>query len=457
LQFGINVTSPETFMLKERHTHDTILFFLGMLLSLAILSLFMYLYAGDSSYLLYIFYLTTLVFQQVTYTGFLPALAPLWFNRIDNAIVVPKIALMIVAAALYARAFLKTAQWSRLDHIYRLFIWGTLLEIPLIGTPLFYIPEVTVITGLFFIVFNTYAGIVVYRKGYKAARFFVLAWLFLAVGYFVMILDALGLLSMMYRFPMLILAMTTLEAILLLVAFVDRFYHYQLQKLAFEQRYNRLLTQQKEEVKEEVSKRTSELNRAIKEKETLFKELHHRVKNNLQLILSIIRLQRNRAVHEETQAVLQVFEQRITTIANTHEILLQEGGGEKIAMKHYLQSLCCDLKDAFEREDIHYRCDSNVYLPLREAVYVGLIVNELLTNIFKHTETNRDMTIFIALHEEKGSYLLQIKAPPRIDEKQETGGGLGLTIVQTLVKEQLGGTMQSYINGNDITNIRFRL
>ncbi len=455
LQLGLSIQLLEQFKHHEQHREDIILFFLGMLLSLAILSLLMYLYARDPSYLLYLFYLATLVFQQVTYTGFLPSFAPLWFNKIDDAIVVPKIALMIVAAALYARAFLQTAVWEKLDRVYRFFIRFTLLQIPFVGTPLFYMPEVTVVTGLFFVIFNTYAGIAIYRKGYKAARFFVLAWLILAVGYFVMILDALGWLSVMYRFPMLIMALTVLEAILLLLAFVDRFYHYQLEKLAYEKRYNRLLTSQKEEVESEVAKRTAQLNNAVQEKETLFKELHHRVKNNLQLILSIVRLQRNRALHPETRDALQAFEQRIGTIANTHEMLLHEEGHELVEMKPYMQNLCSDLMDAFAKERIVYECSRDVKLPLREAVYVGLIVNELVTNIFKHATLDVETVVTIVLKQDENGYLLQVKVPSRSDIKAVNGSGLGMVIVKTLVEEQLGGTLKSDHNDKDTTTIRF--
>lgn len=456
LEFGLHLLPPERFVAQERHRYDTIVFFLGMLLSLAILSLLMYLYARDSSYLLYLFYLATLVFQQVTYTGFLPLSAPLWFNRIDNAIVVPKVALMIIAAALYARAFLRTAQWSEIDRVYRFFIWITLLQIPLVGTPWFYHPEVTVITGLFFVLFNTYAGVAIYRRGYKPARFFVLAWLLLAAGYLVMIFDALGYLSVMYRFPMLIMAMTTLEAILLLLAFVDRFYHYQLQKLAYEQRYNRLLTEQKEAVEREVTRQTAELHEAVEEKETLFRELHHRVKNNLQLILSIVRLQRNRAKQKETREALNTFEQRVATIANTHEILLQEGGMEMVDMQVYLQSLCGDLMEAFSREEMQYRCSSDVRLPLREAVYVGLIVNELVTNMFKHATPDAQMCVTIGLHKSQDFYLLQVDAPAQPQNSVVNSNGLGQIIVKTLAEEQLGGTIETHLDGSESISIRFR-
>ena len=456
LQFGLSFQSRKIFNHNEQFREDLILFFLGMLFSLAILSFLMYLYAKDYSYLLYIFYLATLVFQQVTYTGFLPSIAPLWLNKIDNAIVVPKVALLIIAAALYARVFLRTSQFKEIDTIYKFFLWFSLLQIPLVGTSFFYLPVVTVITGLFFVVFNTYAGIVIYKRGYKAARFFVLAWLLLAPGYFGMILDALGLVSLMYRFPMLIMAMTTIEAILLLLAFVDRFYHYQFEKLAYEKRYNQLLSDQKEEVESRVSLRTIELKDALDEKEMLFKELHHRVKNNLQLILSIVHLQQNRAKQEETKEALQSFEQRVATIANTHEMLQYEKGYELVQMQPYLQNLCGDLIHALSKEQFIHDCNSDVTLPLREAIYVGLIVNELITNIVKHKEVDIDTLINILLQQNNNEYFLQIKEPNRQKIYNTKSKGLGLLIVKTLVEKQLGGSLE-YDNNHHTTTIRFEL
>ncbi len=456
LQIGLTMQSLETFKHSEQFREDLILFFLGMLCSTAILSFLMYLYAKDSSYLLYIFYLATLVFQQVTYTGFLPSLAPLWFNKIDNALVVPKVAVMIVAAALYSRAFLRTQRWKKIDRVYKFFIWFTLLQIPLVGTSYFYLPEMIVLTGLFFVLFNTYAGIAVYNRGCKSARFFVLAWLLLAPAYVGMILDAFGLVSLMYRFPMLIMALTTFEAILLLLAFVDRFYHYQLEKLAYEKRYNQLLTDQKEEVENRVALRTAELKNALDEKETLFQELHHRVKNNLQLILSIVRLQRNRAEQKETKEVLQTFEQRVTTIANTHEMLQYEKGHETVQMQPYLQNLCTGLVKALSKKEFIYKCDSDVKLPLREAIYVGLIINELITNLLKHFKAATYTAVTIILQQTHNKYQLQIKSPNREKAIQPSGKGLGLLIVKTLVEQQLEGTLH-YSDDNDIITIRFEL
>lgn len=455
LQAGISVETEERFERVEQRKEYLLVFFLGMLFSLAILSFMMYLYAHDKSYLFYILYLTTLVFQQMTYTGFLPSLAPLWFNKADSMLVVPKVAVMIIAASLYARAFLRTKLFTKIDRIYKFFIFAALLQIPFVSTHFLYLPEVTVFTGLLFVLFNTYAGIVIYLGGYRSARFFVLAWLLLAPAYIGMILDAFGIVSFMYRFPMLIIAMTTIEAILLLLAGIDRFYHFHLEKLAYERRYNRLLNAQKEEVENRVALRTAELKDALDEKEILFRELHHRIKNNLQLILSIVRLQRNRAENEETKEALGRFEQRVATIANTHEMLRLDKGVEKVEMQPYMHTICTDLIDAVGKERFACLCDSDVELPLREAVYLGLILNELLTNLLKHKESVE--RVHMELRQQEREFFLRLHAAMGREKKNRNeGGGLGLLIVKTLVQKQLRGSIE-FKDGKSTIVIRFRL
>lgn len=456
LQFGLALHSPRSFESKDRTLQHMIVLFIGMICAFGILSLTMYFYARDTSYLYYVLYLCTLLFQQLTYTGFLPMYAPQWFTRLDDHIVVPKIALMIAAAALYARSFLKTRRWPGIDRIYRLFILVCLAQIPLVGTAWFYLPEFTVFTGLLFILFNTVAGIMIYRRGHKEARFFIAAWLMLVVGYSLMIVDALGWVSIMYRFPELILAATAIEALLLLLAFIDRFYLYQQQKLAYERRYNRLLSDQNAQIETKVIERTDALNHALHARETLYKELHHRVKNNLQLILSIIRLQARRADRHETAEQLQQLQGRIETIARTHELLYQQEGVETVDMNDYLKTFSRSMLHALTPANFRFQCDCTERLPLREAVYVGLIVNELFTNALKHATNGEEPLFGIRLKYASGAYRLEVTTPYHA-YAHENGNGLGLTIVHTLVVDQLGGTLEQTENDRTHTRIRFTL
>lgn len=454
LQFGITLYSPEAFTASDNAYKSLLLLFLGMLVSLALLSLMMYVYANDSSYLLYVWYLAALVYQQLTYTGLLPLYAPAWFTRIDNAIVVPKVSLMIIAAAFYARAFLKTALHPDIDRIYKAFIVITLVHIPFVATRWLYLPELTIFIGLFFILFNTAAAILIYRRGHKEARFFIAAWLLLGIGYFVMIADALGWVSLMHHFPELIMATTVVEALLLMLAFVDRFRIYQQQKLQLEQQYNKLLGEQKAQVEAQVIERTDELDRALKTERTLFKELNHRVKNNLQLILSVLRLQTGRAEHAETKEQLSQLQGRIETIAGIHEMLYQKEGAETIDMQAYLQRVNQSLLQSLAPSACSFTCHCHAQLPLREAVYVGLIINELFTNALKHAP-NKLKDFSITMTQTDLHYELEIITPCQHEVSAKEG--LGMTIVKTLIYEQLEGTMEQRQNDCTHTRIRFTL
>lgn len=458
LQFGLSLKTSDTFAADDLFTRYSILLFIGMLVSLWLLSLLMYLYTKDSSYGLYALYLAVLFFQQLTYVGFLPLYAPAWFTRIDNAIVVPKVGMMIIAAALYARAFLDTVRLPKIDRIYRIMIVVTAIEIPLVGTSWSYLPELMVLTGLLFIIFNTAAGVIVYRRGHAEARFFIAGWSILIIGYLLMIVDAFGWVSVMYRFPELIMLSTVVEALLLILAFVDRFQLYQQQKLVIEKRYNRLLMNQKERVENEVVRRTEELHRSMSEKETLFKELHHRVKNNLQLILSIIRLQKNRTLSEEARSESALLERRIETIAKTYEILYQSDDINRVDMQQYLKALSRSLISGFSQEKIRSSCECHLELPLREAVYIGLIFNELVTNALKYAYTDTaDAVISVSINTEGESHRLEIVTPDGEPSESTVGEGLGMTIVRTLVYDQLGGTIEHADRHFTHTIIRFAL
>ena len=447
LQFSLLLLTQEKFLSLENSLHNAILLFLGMLTTLALLSFLIFLYTKDKALLFYILYLSALIYQQITYLGFLPAHMPLWFNIFDNNIAVWKVALLIISASLYARAFLRTKKFKKIDFFYKAFIVITLIEIPLVGTQNFYYPQIIILTGLLFIFFNTYSGIKIYLKGYKEARFFVAAWIFLLTGYLFMIVDALGVVSIMYHIPYLILILTVIEATLLLIAFIDKFYIYQQEKLSLEKEYSKLLLKQKEQIANEVKRQTKELQIAAKEKEMLFRELNHRVKNNLQLIVSLIDLQKSRTNLEETKEALSNFKNRIISIAKIHEGLLANSNKELIDMKLYTDALIQNIVTALSKEKITIKNSTKIFLPMKVAINIGLILNEFITNEIKYGDTKE---ISIKLTNSNNNYTLKLNIP----YYESSSKGLGFLIIKTMVYSQLKGKIES-VGKNTI--IRFKL
>ena len=129
------------------------------------------------------------------------------------------------------------------------------------------------------------------------------------------------------------------------------------------------------------------LRSSLKEKEALLKEVHHRVKNNMQVITSLLRLESNRIDHPVTRAVLKDMQNRILAMAALHEALYRSNNFAQVDLAAYLKELIGQLSRSLVADPgkISFRLDLfPVGLELDQAVPCGLIVNELVSNALKH-------------------------------------------------------------------------
>jgi len=449
LQFSINFIDKNIFFKNDINKQFMIILFLGIITAFFVYALVLFFYTKDKSYLFYSLYIIILLFQQLTYVGFLPLYTSDRFTYFDNLIVVPKVGFLIIAGILFARSFLKTKIYKNIDNIYKYILYAVVFQILFLSTPWFYYPEFTVLTGLIFICFNMYTAIYVYKKGNKQARFFIVGWSFLIVGFFLSIIDALGIYSIMYHFPSLVLVLTSIEALFLLLAFVDKINILQRQKTISDKKLFKELKERNFIIEKEVDSRTKMLN-------DLYKELHHRVKNNLQIIISIIRLQGEKFQEEVLKEQFIKLENRIKSIAKTHEILYLNDDIEKIDMYEYIYSLCEDIEMSFDRNDIKIIIDTNVKMPLKEAVYVGIIINELVYNSMKYALTCTK--IEISLYKDKKFFTLALcDNGVGYDYNLISKDSLGLKLVNNLVSSQLEGSIQINSKNKCEYNIRFKI
>jgi two-component sensor histidine kinase len=129
------------------------------------------------------------------------------------------------------------------------------------------------------------------------------------------------------------------------------------------------------------------INNALVEKETLLKEIHHRVKNNFQLMKSMLALEASVIDDEQARLPLIESENRIMSMAGVHERLYESGDLAKIEMRGYIEDLVSSIQVNFESlfpaSDVEVRC-AELSLPLDIALPIGLIVNELVSNCVKH-------------------------------------------------------------------------
>jgi len=211
-------------------------------------------------------------------------------------------------------------------------------------------------------------------------------------------------------------------------------------------------------------KRAEEQCRAsLEEKETLLRELHHRVKNNLQLVSSILVLQAQHARDPAAFAAYNEIQNRIRSMALIHAKLYQAEYLAKIHFTKYLQELITALIHSYglSADRVSVTLNSpGMMLDLNTAVPLGLIINELVSNCLKHAfPRNRRGDILLDLHaEDDGSYLLRVAdngvgLPEDLDITNTAT--LGLKLVNTLV-EQLKGTIQLERGAGTTFIIRFK-
>ncbi len=189
------------------------------------------------------------------------------------------------------------------------------------------------------------------------------------------------------------------------------------------------------------------LRRSLHEKEALLKEVHHRVKNNLQVITSLLRLESHRGVEPSTRNVLKEMQGRIRSMALIHETLYRSGDFASIDLGDYLRQLAQQLFRAQNSDPSRVRLTTElaeIHLDLDHAIPCGLIANELLSNSLKYAfPEGRAGEIRLSLSRESDQSLcLRVEdtgvgLAPDFETRRATS--LGLQLVQDLSRQLEGG------------------
>ena len=191
---------------------------------------------------------------------------------------------------------------------------------------------------------------------------------------------------------------------------------------------------------------TRELSEALQQKELLLKEVNHRVKNSLQLVASLLSLQRGQIADAEARRQFEDAARRINTVAHIHQRLYQGERLDRVALDGVLEELCGGLDTVLPERKIEVACElAPCFLPTERVIPVALIVNELIANAFKYSFTDRPGGVIrVACREQKGAIVLSVSdegAPLPEDFDPARSRGLGMRIVTALAR-QLHATLR---------------
>jgi two-component sensor histidine kinase len=223
----------------------------------------------------------------------------------------------------------------------------------------------------------------------------------------------------------------------------------------------------KEYLKEKIKEQTAELqltildleiskeslDKSLQVKNVLLKEIHHRVKNNLQLVMSILNIQATDKENTSIEGFIEKGQSRIASMVLIHENLYQKEDIDNINFETYTESLVKNIRTTFgeisERITVHIKIN-DVFFDIQTSIPLGLIINELVTNSFKHGfpyEKQGQITISIELISDT-NYKLSIEdtgigfPKDKVEKKS-----IGLELVSLLVLQLKGKLIINSKNG----------
>ncbi len=218
----------------------------------------------------------------------------------------------------------------------------------------------------------------------------------------------------------------------------------------FKQKSNSALLVQQDEINGQnklLSQSLVEQQKLVEEKDWLLKEIHHRVKNNLQMVISLLNAQFEFLDNPSALDAIKESRERMQAIALIHQKLYRDDNNVLIDMHSYIHEMVSNLSSSFtDRQHLHFQIDvDNISLDVSQAVPVGLILNEGITNSLKYAFSNvASGSINISLKKAHGkTILLRIadngKGLP-LDFNLDKNSSLGIQLIR-LFSEQLEGDL----------------
>lgn len=195
-----------------------------------------------------------------------------------------------------------------------------------------------------------------------------------------------------------------------------------------------------------IKKTESQLKSSLKEKEIMLMEIHHRVKNNMQVVYSLLDLQSKKVSDKKTKSILEESRNRIMTMALIHENLYQSENLASVSFKKYLEEVMESVAETYNRPEVDLIIDMDpVELDIHVGIPCGLIANELVSNSFKYAfPDNKKGEIRIGVKRtSEGMNILSVHDNGIGIDKDfdfENATSLGLLIVNVLVA-QIKGTI----------------
>lgn len=202
------------------------------------------------------------------------------------------------------------------------------------------------------------------------------------------------------------------------------------------------------------SKSAATISKSLQEKETLLKEIHHRVKNNLQVVSSLLSMQSRFITDENALGAVNEGQTRVESMALIHQKLYQENNLSGVQAKEYIEDLTEILKQSYTTDsEIEFEYDiDDLLIDVDTIIPIGLILNELICNSLKHAFPNTEEGLIkVELKEEANELKLKISDNGIGSESNSTDKSFGMVLIESLAMKLKATLLVDSSNGTSVT------
>ena len=416
--------------------------FFGAMFILAIYNIFVFVFSRDISYLLYVLYVLGVIYHQLLFTGigYVHLIPKEYISHVIELSVLAT-TIPIIALAFFSKVFLQVSKYPKhnvlLNYLIAIVIISVFVHI--------YVSNLGILRNLpsmILVLFLMELSIYLAYKRNRQAYYIIAGWIFAGLSVFYMYMKNAG--FTIIDLPYFVEFSFLSEAIIFSVALVDKIKTLQQDKNELNSKLLMKIESDKKFLESLVSEKTVELQEAFDEQSLLLYELNHRVKNNLQTVMSLINLQANNITDENLKEVLKTIQNRISAMSLIHELLYQKSDISTVNIREYFHTLADNIEYTFDIDaDIEYKLEAN-YFDVETTISCGLILNELLINSFKYAFKGvEEPKIIISLKKEIEIFTLTIYdngiGYNQHDMSNIKKTSFGLSLIHTIVEDHLKG------------------
>lgn len=416
--FHLNLETKDV-LWKKSLTHQLILMAtFSLLATLMVYNLLLFLFTREKIYLYYVAATFFTTYNHLSYTGMNLHLFGLFFPleeladiaRIDAYLGVYYIGFIIVFTLLFVREFMSISAFVKIDWMIKGQIAVAVL-LMVLSSSSFYLLEPLIYMGLFTTAFIFCITIYLFVKKRENRIYFLVGWGVNALGQFFFLLYNIGVYLSDGNYWYFYEISITFEALLFSIVLAKKLNN------------------------------TKALASALDTQKILIKELHHRVKNNLQFIVSLYRLKLKKHLTDDGRALLKEAEQNIRSIGKIHEILYARQNLSHLEASSYFGDLVQEIQKGFTTQNITISIEGEVHIKIEQALYSGIIINELVTNALKYAFDAKGGHITLSLGTNGIQNILSVCDNGKGFDYEKCEHSFGLSLICKLVEEELKGRM----------------